>query len=192
MSNFRNITMSLWPWNRRRVAYQQWQAQERKLVEARQRLARQLLDSRQQARHMQTDAHQGILRAAQSLLDAPLDPIILTVRNRLERVFALWGKGFFKRLPSPLDIELVEYITHIEKTRQSCNEMGARLRLAQAIMMLFCRTPEFCRPHFFSLALISPESAWLLFHLRQKRMKNRTVGSSHLILDHIITLGELL
>ncbi|MBU4448909.1 MAG: hypothetical protein KKD99_10000, partial [Proteobacteria bacterium] len=76
-----------------RSAYLQWQAQEDRLVEARQRLDRQYLALRQQAQQVQTEAHQGILRAARSMLDQPPNPMTQKVKDQLARVFALRGKG---------------------------------------------------------------------------------------------------
>jgi hypothetical protein len=156
-----------------RAAYLQWQAQESRLVEARQRLARQYLAARRQAEQVQTKAHQGILRAARLMLDQPLDPTILMVKSRLQQAFTLRGRGFFSGVPSPLQVELAHYAADIEKICQSHDKLGARLRLAQALTRIFDQNSEFRHAHFFRLAIISPESAWLLFHLRQKRLKDR-------------------
>lgn len=172
MNIYPKIVMHLWPRNTMRSAYLQWQAQESKLVQARQWLERQYLALLQQAQQVQTEAHQGILRAARSMLDQPPDLMTRKVKDRLARVFALRGQGLFRRVPSPLDMELSHYIASIEKICRSHSELGARLRLAQAIMTLFGRNPEFCSHHFLRLALISPESAWLVFHIRKKRLKD--------------------
>ena len=173
MSIPRKTIMHFWPRNTLRAAYLQWQAKENRLVEARQRLARQYLASRQHAERMQTKVHQGVLRAALLMLDQPLDPMILTVKGRLQRAFARQGKGFLRRVPSLLEEELAHYVTIIEKICQGHDELGARLRLAQAIIRIFEGDPEFRNAHFFRLAIISPESAWLLLHLRKKRLQDR-------------------
>jgi hypothetical protein len=180
MSTYRKIVMHIWPRNTMRSAYLQWQAQESRLAEARRRLDRQYLALRQQAQQVQTEAHQGILRSARSMLDQPPNPMTRKVKDQLARVFALQGKGFFRRVPAPLDVELSYYVASIEKICRSHCELEARLRLAQAIMTLFGRNPEFCSHHFFRLALISPESAWLLFHIRQKRLKDRQAIQDYL------------
>jgi hypothetical protein len=156
-----------------RAAYLQWQSQESRLLEAQQHLARDYQAACQQAKQVQSETDWGILRAARLRLDRPLDPMLLMVKNRLQRVFARRGKGFFRRVLSPLDVELSQYVASIEKICRSHGEFEARLRLAQAMMAIFQRHPKFCHPHFFRLALTSPESAWLLFHLRQKRLKDR-------------------
>lgn len=183
MSIFRKTIMHFWPQNTLRAAYLQWQARESSLVQARQRLARQYLASRRQAEQVQTEAHQGILRAARLMLEQPLDPMILMVKGRLEKAFALRGKGFFRRAPSPLEVELAHYAAGIEKICRSHDQLGARLRLAQAIIRLFDGNSEFRRAHFFRLAIISPESAWLLFHLRKKRLKDRQAIQDYLSLN---------
>jgi hypothetical protein len=135
---------------------------------------------RQQAQQVQTEAQQGILRAARSMLDQPPNPMTRKVKDQLARVFALRGKGLFCRVPSPLDVELSHYIDSIEKICRSHGELEARLVLAQAIMTLFGRNPEFCSHHFFRLALISPESAWLVFHIRKKRLQDRQANQDYL------------
>jgi len=163
-----------------RSAYLQWQAQESRLVEARQRLDRQYLALRQQAQRVQTETHQGILRAARSMLDQPPDPKTRKVKDQLARVFALRGKGLFRRVPSPLKVELSHYIDSIAKICRSHGELEARLRLAQAVMRLLGRNPEFCSHHFFRLALISPESAWIVFHIRKNRLQGRQANQGYL------------
>jgi hypothetical protein len=156
-----------------RAAFLRWQAQESRLVEARQRLARQYLAARRQAEQVPTKAHEGILRTARLMLDQPLDPMILMAKGRLQKAFALKGKGFWRRVPSPLEIELAHYAASLEKICRSHEALGARLRLAQALIGIFAGNPEFRQAHFFRLAIFSPESAWLLFHLRKKRLKDR-------------------
>jgi hypothetical protein len=173
MSIYRKIFRRFWPLNTMRGAYLRWEALEVKLTEAHQWLARQYLAARHQAEEMQIDACQGVLRAAELMLDQPRDPTVLMAKARLQKAFALQGKGFFRRVPRPLEVELIRYAARVEKIYRTHGGLGARLRLAQKIIRIFERYPEFCNPHFFRLALISPESAWLCFHLRQKRHKDR-------------------
>jgi len=173
MSIWDKLVMRFWPRNTLRVAYLDWQAQEDRLVEARQRLARQYLISRRVAERMQFSAHLGVLRTARALLDQPLDPPVLLVKERLQKGFAYLGTAYFRRLPSPLDVELDYYVDRIAALARRLNELEVRLRLAQEIFRIFKRTPEFCHRQFFRLALISPESAWLLIQMRTKRHQNR-------------------
>jgi hypothetical protein len=176
MSILQKIVMHLWPRNTLKVAYLHWQAQENRLVEARQRLAREYLISRRQAEQTRLKVHQGILRAARTMLDQSLEPLHFRAKDRLQKAFALLGTGYCRRLPSPLDIELAYYITSIENLCRRHDELGVRLDLAREIIKIFEQTPEFCQPQFFRLALISPESAWLLFRLRHKRqMDSRAI-----------------
>jgi hypothetical protein len=161
--------MYLWPQNTLRVAYLHWQVQENRLVEARQRLARQYLISRRQAEQARLKVHQGILRAARTLLDQSLAPPLLVAKDHLQKAFAFLGTGYFRRLPSPLDVELAYYVASVEKLCRRHDKLGARLRLAQEVIKIFEQTKEFCQPRFFRLAFIAPESAWLLFQLRHKR-----------------------
>jgi hypothetical protein len=165
--------MPLWPRNTLRAAYRQWQALGNRQAEAQQRLERQYLALHRQAEQVRTAAHQGILRTARLMLDQPVDPMTLMVQGRLQKAFALLGKGFCRRLPSTLEIELARYATRVEDICRSRDELGARLEVAQKIIRIFQRNPEFCRDRFFRLAIISPESAWLLFQLRQQRLRDR-------------------
>ena len=162
-----------WPRNTLRAAHRRWQAQESRLVEARQRLARQYLATRRQAEQAQTKVHQGILRTARSMLDQPLDPLLLKVKGRIQKAFALCGRGFWRRVPSALEVELAHYAASLDKICRTHDKLGARLRLAQAMLRIFARHSEFSTAPCFRLALIAPESAWLLFHLRKKRLRDR-------------------
>lgn len=172
MSIYRKIVKCFWPLNTMRGAFLRWEALEIRLTEARQWLARQYLASRRQAEQMQIKGHQGVLRAAELMLDQTQDPAVLMAKARLQKAFALQGKGFFRRVPPPLEVELTHYAARVEKIYRTHGELGSRLRLAQKIIRLFARHPEFCNDHHFRLALISPESAWLCFRLRQKRLKD--------------------
>jgi hypothetical protein len=150
-----------------------WQDQENRLTEVRQRLARQYLALRRQAEQVRSDEPVGVLRAARVLLDQPLDPGNAKLKAQVHQAFALLGRGFWHRAPSLLEAELAHYAAGIENSCRGHAELGARLQLAQAVIRIFARNPEFCHPQYYRLALISPESAWLLFHLRQKRLKVR-------------------
>ena len=176
MSPFQKLVRRFWPRNTLGVAYLAWQAQESRLVEAQQRLARDYQAALRQAEQVHVETDQGILRAARLRLDQPFDPMLAMIKGRLQQDFARRGQGFFRRLPPPLQVELAHYAAGMEKICRSLRELEARLRLAQAMMAIFQRHPEFCRPNFFRLALTSPESAWLLFHLRQKRLRDRQAG----------------
>jgi hypothetical protein len=173
MNIWQKLVMRFWPRNTLRVAYLRWQTQEDRLVEARQRLARQYLISRRLAERMQFSAHLGVLRTARSLLDQPLDPPVLMVKERLDKGFAYLGADYFRRLPSPLNVELEYYIKKITALGRRLGELELRLRLTQEIFRIFERTPEFCHRQFFRLAFTSPESAWLLIQIRTKRHQNR-------------------
>jgi hypothetical protein len=173
MSIYQKIILSLWPRNTLRVAYQRWQAQEHRLAEARQSLEDQYLATRRQAEQVLTEMHQGILRTARVRLDQPLDPGTLRVQGRLQRAFSLRGQGLWRRAPSPLQVELRRYAAAIGNICRRYGELETRLRWAQETIAVFAGCPEFCRAQFFRLAIISPESARLLFHLRHQRLQNR-------------------
>lgn len=173
MSLYRKMVMHFWPLNTMRGAYLRWEALESRLTEAHQWLAWQYLASRRQAEQVQIEAHQGVLRAARLMLDQPQDPMILMAKGRLQKAFALLGRGFFRRVPPPVQVELSHYAARIEKICRTYGEQWSRLRLAQKIIRIFDQDPEFGNAHFFRLALISPESAWLCFNLRKNRLKDR-------------------
>jgi hypothetical protein len=172
MSIYSQIARYIWHQNTMRAAYRRWQAQEGRLAAARERLHRDCQEFRQQAQQLQAADDQGILRAARRLLEQPLDPGLLMVKDRLARRLALKGRGLCSRVPPPLEVELSRYVAGMEKICRSHGELGARLRLARAMLTIFGRHPEFCRPRFFRLALIAPESAWLCFHLRRQRRQD--------------------
>jgi hypothetical protein len=180
MSLYLKMVRTFWPRPSLRAAHWAWQDQEGRLVEAGQRLARDYQATRGQAEQVQTEICQGILHTARVRLDQPLDPRLSMLRDRLQKAFARWGQGFCRRVPRSLEVELDHYARGIEKICRSHRELGARLRLAQATIALFARHPEFARPHFFNLALYSPESAWLLFHLRRQRLQDRQAIQDHL------------
>ena len=175
MSLYHTMLRYFWPKNTMRAAYLQWQAQDQKWTEARQQLVRQYLDTQQQAQEGQIEDEQGVLRAARQLLEHPLEAKLLTVKDRLARIFALRGSGLFRRLPAPLRIDLSHYGAGVGNICRRYGEMVVRLRLAQTMMVIFARHQEFFDPHFFRLALIAPESAWLCFHLRQKRLTDQQI-----------------
>jgi hypothetical protein len=156
-----------------RSAYLRWQDDENRLIEARQRLARQYLITLRQAEQVQIKAHLGILRAARLLLDQPLDAAIVMMKDHVQKAFALLGQGYFRRLPSPLEVELGDYAARIGKLCRNHAELEGRLRLAQGIIKIFARSPEFCHLRFFRLAFISPESAWLLLQIRNQRRQQQ-------------------
>ncbi len=173
MSSDRRLSRDFWPWNTLRSSHLSWQALESRLIKARQQLALEYQATFRLAGQLDIDTGQGILRSARSWLDQPHDPLILAVRTRLGRMFALQGKSLFRRAPSVLASELSHYAADIEKVCRLQDDLSGRLRLSRGLMTLFCRSQEFCRPNFFRLAVISPESARLLFHLRQKRARDR-------------------
>ncbi|MCL4501068.1 MAG: hypothetical protein M1438_04340 [Deltaproteobacteria bacterium] len=172
MSSYRKLAGHFWPWNTLGAAHQEWQTQESRLTKVRQQLALEYQAAYRQAEQLEIETDQGVLRAARGRLDQPHDPLILKGRNRLTRMFALRGKGFFRRVPSILAAELSLHVANIEEICRSQDDLAGRLRLARAIMDLFCRSPEFCSPPFLRLTIISPESASLLFQLRQKRLRD--------------------
>jgi hypothetical protein len=173
MSIYQRIVLRFWPRNTLRVAYLQWQAQENRLAEARQSLEDQYLATHHQAEQVLTEMHQGILRTARVMLDQPLDPGTLRVQGRLQRAFSIRGQGLWRRAPSPLQVELRRYAAGIGNICRRYGELETRLRWTQEIIGVFAGHPEFCRAHFFRLAVISPESARLLLHLRHQRLQNR-------------------
>ena len=179
MSFYRQIVRRCWPLNTMRGAYLRWEALESRLLEARQHLARQYLASRHQAEEVHLERRQGVLRAAESMLQ-PQDQGLLMARVRLQKAFAWQGTGFFRRVPPALNSELIHYAAGVEKICRRQGELTSRLRLCQKIIRLFDRHPEFCHPRFFRLALISPESAWLCFHLRQKRLQDHQAIQNYL------------
>jgi hypothetical protein len=173
MTFYHHLVRRWWPRQTLGAAHLEWQAQENRLAEAQARLARDCEALGRQAEQAQMDAEQGVLRAARLRLEQPLDAGLLRAKQRLQRAFDRLGRGFFRRLPSPLEVELGHYAAGMEQTCRGLDGLAGRLRLAQALLLVFARHPEFCRPDCFRLALTAPESAWLLFHLCKKRFQAR-------------------
>ncbi|MFZ5452904.1 MAG: hypothetical protein ACOZF2_13690 [Thermodesulfobacteriota bacterium] len=167
------MILRVWPRNTMRVAYWRWQALEQRLAQARQGLEQQYLATRGQAEQGSAEAQEGILRRVRAMLDQPPDPRVLQPQGRLARAFTRGGQGFCRRAPEPVQVELRRLSDAVEKICRNYSELAARLRLSQEIIQVFAGNPEFCRAHYFRLALISPESARLLFHLRNQRLRNR-------------------
>lgn len=167
------LILKLWPRNTLGVASLLFRLQEDRRAAARQGLERQYLLTRYLAEKVLTDPHQGILRTARSRLDRPPVPRLAPAQGRLEKFFNQRGRGFCRPAPLPLQAELRDYAALVGEICRSYGELEARLKTAQEILKVFAGNPEFCRAHFFRLALISPESAWLCFHLRSQRLRER-------------------
>lgn len=158
-----------WPRNSLRKAYVSWQILEGRRLAARQELARRYLDLRRVAESIRLEPDQGVLRVARLALDQPLDPMGLKSHNHLKKAFAILGKSFFRQAPAALQMESRLYASHIDALCRKYEEMGTRLVSAQKIIDIFRRTPAWGGSHYFRLALISPEAAWLLNQLRERR-----------------------
>ncbi len=164
---------SWFPWNTLRKAYASWQALESRRLAARQELERRYLSLHQEVESVHIEPYQGLLRAARLALDQPLDPPALKAHNRLKKAFAILGKSLFRQAPAALQMETRRYACHIDAVCRNYEEMGARLLSAQKIIGIFRRNPEFGSTQAFRLALISPEAAWLFYHLRERRLAER-------------------
>jgi hypothetical protein len=171
---------SWWPWNSLRKAYSVWQALESKRLAAQQRLERQYQILCREVESVPLEPDQGLLRAARLTLGQSQDPLTLKAQNRLKKAFAILGKGFFRPVPAGLQIEIRRYAAGIRAACQSYDEMGLRLQFAQKIISLFRRNPESGGAPVCRLALVSPEAALLVDHLRQKRLEEHQTRQNSL------------
>jgi len=170
-----------WPWNSLRRAYVIWQALEARLLAAREELARRHQDLCRVAESLQVKPNLGILRAAQLALDTPLDPVALKSRRHLEKAFAFLGKSLGRRAPAALQRETRRYAGHVDEMCRTYGEVGARLLSAGKIIDIFRLNPEFGAADNYRLALISPEAAWLVYHLQQNRAVERLANKNCLV-----------
>jgi len=158
-----------WPWNSLRQAYNSWQNLERRHLAARHELERRYVDVLRVVESLHLDQDMGLLRTARLALDQPLDPLVLKVHERLQKAFAFLGKSFWRPMPISLQLESRGYAGHIEELCRKYEKIGARLVLARKIIDLFRLNSDPGNIQDFRLALISPEAAWLLHQLREKR-----------------------
>lgn len=162
-----------WPWNSLRKTYVSWQTLERRRLAARQELERRYLDVLRLAESQHLDQDQGVLRAARLALDQPPDPLLLQVRNRLQKAFALLGKSFWRPAPASLQTESRRYAGLLEALGRKYEELGNRLVAAQKILDILLQDPATEGLQDFRLALVSPAAARLLEQLREKRLAER-------------------
>lgn len=170
-----------WPWNSLRKAYLSWQDLESRRLTARQEMERRYLDLRQAAESLNLDPDQGLLRAARLALDRPSDPLVRKAHNRLHQDFAFLGQSFWRQAPAALQMELRRYAGHIEAWCRKCEEMAGRLVSAQEIIDILQQNPVLGTTENLRLALISPEAAWLLYQLREKRLVERQARDDCLV-----------
>lgn len=156
-----------------RKTYLSWQALEARRLAAWQELERRYVDLLLVVEAVGLQTNQGLLEAVRLVLDQPLDPSALKTHNHLKKAFAILGKSFFRQVPAALQMEAGRYAGHIEVVCHQYEKLSARLVSAQKIIAIFRRTPEFDHSQAYRLALISPEAAWLFYHLRQKRLAER-------------------
>jgi hypothetical protein len=162
---------SWWPWNSLRKAHSTWQALESRRLAAQQRLERLYLILWREAESVPLEPDQGLLREAQGALDRSHDPLTLEAHNRLRKAFAILGKSFLRRTPPDLQKELRRYAVRINAVCRGYEEMSLRLQFAQKIISLFRQNPEAGGVPACRLALISPEAALLVDHLRLRRLE---------------------
>jgi len=170
-----------WPWNSLRKAYVSWQGLEGRRLAARQELERRYLDLRQAAESLHLDLDQGLLRAARLALDQPPDLLVHKAYTRLHQDFGFLGKSFWRQAPAELQMELRRYAGHLEALCWKYEEMAARLVSALEIIDILQRHPVLGTSENLRLALISPEAAWLLYQLREKRLVERQATDDCLV-----------
>lgn len=155
-----------------RQAYRTWQASHRRLEAARRELNHQYMALLQKTEACQLSTNGGLLRTAAAILHHPFDSSTLHLRERLSNAFAILEKGFFRRCPTTLHLDIVRYVDSIKAICRRLDLLGARLRLAHKILSNLPHVQHISK-QYFNLALINPEAVWVSVLLQQRRLLTR-------------------
>ncbi len=128
--------------NTMRKAFLKWQASENQREAAREELNQQYLALLQEAEAAHLDTGSGLLQAAPVMLNQPLDARTHQAQHRLNNAFALLGKGFFRRAPTSLQLDIRHYAAHIDDICRHYHRLSARLRLARQVIQVLQQNPE--------------------------------------------------
>jgi hypothetical protein len=156
--------------NTMRTSYLKWRALEARLKAAREELNHQYLALLHKAEALQLETRLGLLHSASHLLNQPLDPQTFQLRQRLKHAFAILGKGFCRRSPTSLQLDILKYADRLEEICRHCHHLSVRLRLTQKVFDSLPRDPSRSDPQSFRLALSNPEAVWISLLLRQRRL----------------------
>ena len=117
-----------------RAAYRKWQSLQKRLTAASEELNHQYLALLHKAASFPINKEQGLLRLASTILRQPLDSETLQLQERLSYAFTLLGRGFFRRSPTPLQLDIFQYADRVQEICSRFKSLGTKLSLARKIL----------------------------------------------------------
>jgi hypothetical protein len=162
-------------YNTMRAVYLKWRALETRLEAAREELNHQYLDLLHKAEALQLDTRHGLLRSTSCLLNQPLDSQTCQLQQRLKQALIILGKGFFRRSPTAVQLDILKYADRLEEICRKCHHLSARLRLTQKVFDSWRQHPDLSNPQSLCLALSNPEAVWISLLLRQRCLLSQQI-----------------
>ena len=153
--------------NTMRAAYRKWQSLHKRLAAASEELNHQYLALLHKAASFPIDKEQGLLRLASAILRQPLDSETLRLQERLSYAFTFLGRGFFRRSPTPLQLDIFQYADRVQEICSQFKSLGTKLSLARKILGILQQNQKIAR-HYLSRTLIDPEAVWMTLLLQQR------------------------
>jgi hypothetical protein len=151
----------------RRAAYRKWQSLNKRLAAASEELNHEYLALLHKAAGFLIDKEQGLLRLASAILCQPLDSETLRLQERLNYAFTFLGRGFCRRSPIPLQLDIFQYTDQVQKICSQLQKLSGKLSLARKILSILQQNRKIAR-HYLKRTLIDPEAVWITLLLRQR------------------------
>lgn len=151
-----------------RAAFRKWQFSNDRLSASLEELNHQYLALVNKAAIFPIDKQQGVLRVASHILNQPMDNETQRLRERLNQAFRFFGRSFFRRPPTSLQLDIFQYDDRI---REICLKLGclaAKLRLARKILDVLQHNKKVVSPAYLNRAMLNPEAVWMTLLLQQR------------------------
>jgi hypothetical protein len=162
-------------YNTMRAVYLKWRALETRLEAAREDLNHQYLALLHKAEALQLDTRLGLLSSTSCLLNQPLDSQTFQLQQRLKQALVILGKGFFRRSPTSVQLDILKYADRLEEICRQCHHLSVRLRLVHKVFDSWHQHPDLSNPQSLRLALFNPEAVWTSLLLRQRCLLSQQI-----------------
>ena len=153
--------------NTMRAAYRNWQSLNKRLKAALEKINHQYLALLHKAAIFPIDKQQGLLRLTSSLLRHPLDIETLRLQERLSHAFAFLGRGFFRRSPTSLQLDIFQYADRVQEKCLQFERLGTKLSVALKVLEILQQNKKIAQP-YLKRTLIDPEGVWITLLLQQR------------------------
>jgi hypothetical protein len=153
--------------NTRRTAYRNWQSLNKRLAGALEKLNHQYLALLHKAADFPIDKQQGLLRLTSSILRHPMDIETLQLQERLSHAFAFLGRGFFRRSPTSLQLDIFQYADRVQAICLQFESLGTKLCLAGKVLDILKQNKKIAR-NYLNRTLLDPEAVWMTLLLQQR------------------------